>query len=75
MKLRINELRLRIPGKNPSYGRMLGKTVAKQLSESPIPVVGSSRIPKLSIRVRSQNSNSADSLAATIAQKIRSNIK
>lgn len=75
MRLRINHLRLRVSGKDRGQGRRLGESVAKQLSELPIATVRSQRIPQLSVRVRAQDSNSVETLAAKIANSVRSRIQ
>lgn len=75
MKLTINELRLRVSKKDRGQGRRLGESVAKQLSELPIATGRSRRISKLSVRVCARNSKSVESLAANIANRIRSRIE
>jgi hypothetical protein len=68
--VRIDELRLRVPGLSPTDARRLGEAVAQRLGENP-PQGGPARIPELAVRVRSSKSDSVEQLADTIASRIR----
>ncbi len=68
--LRIDELRLRVPGLSSARARQLGETVAQRLAENPPRSFSSGRVPALSLRVYAANSASVEQLADTIAAKI-----
>jgi hypothetical protein len=70
-KVRIHELRVRVPGLTPEQGRRLGETVAQRLAESPLPADGPRRIPSIAVHVRSNGGSSIEKLVEEVVAGIR----
>jgi len=68
--VRIDELRLRVPGMSAADARQLGERVAQRLAENPIGG-GSRSIPSVSLRIRSSGADSVDHIAEMIAARLR----
>ena len=69
--IRINELRLRVPGLTTTDARRLGESVAQQLAANP-GALQSRSIPAIGVRIRSSGTQTVERLAETIASRIRS---
>ena len=70
-KVRIHELRVRVPGLSPEQGRHLGEAVALRLAESPLPADRPRRIPSASVRLRSNGGVSMERLVEEVVDGIR----
>ncbi len=68
--IRINEMRLRVPGLSARDAQRLAESVAQRLAENP-GGLRSRSIPAIGLRIRSSKSDSVEQLAETIAARIR----
>ncbi|MGB3344302.1 MAG: hypothetical protein WBA61_10335 [Aequorivita sp.] len=73
--IQIDQLQIRIPGKNGDEGNILGQQVAKSLAETIPEYSGSHHIPELKIQLRNVELNDTAQLAARIAEQIIQEIK
>jgi hypothetical protein len=69
--VQIGELRIRATGLTPEDARRLGETVAQRLAASPLVSHAQRRIPELTVRTRSNGTNSVDRMAEQIVAGIR----
>jgi len=69
--VQIGELRIRATGLTPEDARRLGESVAQRLVASPLVSHGQRKISELTVRTRSNGTNSVDRMAEEIAAGIR----
>lgn len=68
--IRIDEMRLRVPGLSAADAQRLGESVAQRLAANPGALRGRS-IPSIDLRLHAAASDSVEQLADTIAARIR----
>ena len=69
--VQIGELRIRATGLTPEEARRLGESVAQRLAASPLVSRGQRRISELTVRTRTNSTNSLDRMAEAIVAGIR----
>ncbi len=73
--IQIEELEIRMPGKNAEDGNELGRQVAEKLAETMPEHSGAHHIPELKVRMQSTALNSTTQLVDCIAVQIIRQIK
>ena len=73
--IQIDQLQIRMSGKNEDDGNALGRLVAKRLAETIPEFSGSHHIPELKVQMQSTGLNDTTQLADRIAEQIIRQIK
>ena len=73
--IRIDDLRLRVPGLTGEQARQLGESVARRLADLHLGATSAKTIPALALRVRSRSTFSVDCLADDIVSGIHRSLK
>ena len=73
--IQIDQLQIRMPGKNEDDGNKLGRQVAERLAEAIPEYSESHHIPELKVQMQSTSLNDTIQLADRIAEQIVRQIK
>jgi hypothetical protein len=73
--IRIDGLRLRVPGLSREQARRLGETVASRLADLHLEEVSHGRIPALTVHVRHSSVASVERLADEIIAQLRRSLE
>jgi hypothetical protein len=73
--IRIDDLRLRVPGLSREQAQRLGETVAARLADLHLEEASRGRIPALTVRVRHGSAASVERLADDIIAQLRRSLE